>query len=158
MVRRTRPRPKSPSLPYDDTKVTADKSRAEITSMLEQRGLDVEWTTGSGGRSRLRFKVSEAMVCFVIDPMAQSPEPPRTRGKATVDVDVYYERHAKRLHRTLFWGLKSRFEMLDAGLETESEVWIGHVEIGNVGYTIGHRLGPTLEAKNLVLALTDGSK
>lgn len=145
--------------PYAGTKVTVGKSRAAITALLEKWGVeDVQWTQ-RGHKSMLRFifvhNEESYTVRLVVDPEAMGDryveyEPRVTRER-------HYEREAMRLHRVMYFAVKSKIECIEAGLEEPRQVWMYALETTN-GTTVYQELEKNLhqlqEAKpNGLLAL-----
>lgn len=128
--------------PYSDTKVTVAKSRAEIAKLLDAHGVKaVQWTT-FGEASMLRFSFEHEghafMVRMLVDPERQGDKPP------TYWTPAERERHwvdeSKRLHRTMYWAIKSRLEVIEAGLESPLQVWLPAIESGTE--TFAERVAP----------------
>jgi hypothetical protein len=118
--------------PYSDTKVSVLKSRADIDKLLHDHGVTaVQWTT-VGERSMLRFQFDHdgqpLMVRMLVDPSTQGDKP--GRHLLANAQEAHWAREAKRLHRTLYWAIKSKLEVIDAGLESPLSVWLPAIESG----------------------------
>jgi len=138
-------KPKSRPKPYADTKVGVDKSRTDISKLLEQHGVTaVQWTTTPPHRSILRFQFIHAgitmMVRLVVDPPRQGD--PLQRGLRGDAADKHWKKQAMRLHRTLYWAVKSKLEVIESGLESPIDVWLPAIESGQ--QTFAERIVPNI--------------
>lgn len=118
--------------PYHDTKVSVAKSRADVIKLLGDHGVKaVQWTT-FGDSSMLRFQFDHAghtlMVRMTVDPERQGDRP--LRHASTAQQTKHWTKEAKRLHRMLYWSIKSKIEVIEAGLETPLTVWLPAIESG----------------------------
>ena len=126
--------------PYANTTVTVNKSRSEIAMLLEKHGvMAVQWTT-VGASSLLRFQFDyenrSFFVRFVVDPERQGTTwkwSPRGPNKET-----HLKRQACRLHRVLYFAVKSKLEVIESGLQTPFVVWLPQIEAG--GSTVSGQL------------------
>ena len=128
-------------LPYEGTKVTIPKSRMDIDSVLTKHGVTaVQWTTIDGA-SLLRFQFDHEgqsfFVRFVVDPRRQGVKFDRWKHRRTEQEHLAAE--ARRLHRVLFFAVKSRLELVESGLETPFGVWLPQLETGD-GRTVLEQL------------------
>lgn len=156
---------------YSDTKVSVDKSRADIGALLRKRGASAIMWLDEPDHSVLRFRWTRADLAFVarFDIIPTEPDGKAIRSlvansrkinRATDARDALLERDQKRLHRVLFWYLKSIFEAEDAGLLKAEEAILGWLEAPD-GQRVADKIIPQLGAHGgdlgRVLQLPPGS-
>lgn len=155
MTRRPKPRPPKP---YHDTTVSVNKSRSDIANLLEKWGVqNTQWTT-MGNTTTLRFQFEHEDRTYnarlAIDPKVQgTPFEARRRrqGSRAANEEYHWAAENRRLHRTLYWYVKSKIEAIDSGLETPTQAWLAAIE-GPRGHTVYQELEQslrTIEAGNL---------
>lgn len=138
---------KKTATPYADTGVSIEKSRHDISGLLARRGVGgVQWTTWPDGKSVLRFEFEADgrtyMARLHIDPKGQGRPfkwSYRARTNRQTQEEKHREQEARRLHRTLYWYVKSKLEAIEAGLETPTQAWLAAIE-GPRGHTIFQEL------------------
>lgn len=122
-----------------------------------------QWTT-LGPKTALRFQFDHEDHCYtarlVVDPEGMG-EPyknnTRVKGNLAEKRKKHWDKESKRLHRTLYWYVKSKLEAIAAGLETPTQAWLAAIEgpSGNTIYDDLERKLKKLKAADLntVLAL-----
>lgn len=138
--------------PYEDTNVAVEKSKADIMGLLDKEGvLGVQWTM-IGPRTVLRFEVvieeEPYMVQLIVDP-EKSGRPfkysSRSKKSAKEQQKGHVAQESKRLHRTLWWYVKSKFEAVASGLESPMSAWLPIIE-GPRGKTIAQEMAPKMKS------------
>ena len=69
----------------------------------------------------------------------------RAGRSKTKTADAHWKRESQRLHRTLYWYVKSKLEAVVAGLEGRSQAWLPSIE-GPRGHTIYEEMRQGLPA------------
>lgn len=146
---------------YKDTEVSVDRSRASIGELLRKRGANaIAWIDQPGIGATLRFQwgrgdlvftarfdlkipIDEAAIRHLDRRRRQGGHPPLPRAEA---VERVTEKDARRLHRVLFWHVKSIFEAEEAGLLTAEEAFLGWLEAPD-GQCLKDKLIPQLGAQ-----------
>lgn len=127
-------------LPYDDTKTSVAKSRHDVEVLLGKWGVDsIQWTT-LGLKSMLRFQFSDGDNLYnakiLVDPETQGRRWKKYgKGHSKRSEKAHYEHESKRLHRMLYWYVKSKIEAVQSGLETPAQAWLAAIE-GPRGHTL----------------------
>jgi hypothetical protein len=122
-------KPKAPVIPYANTTTSVAKSKHDIDKLLAKYGVtELQWTT-SGNASCLRFQFKHdgrvLNVRFMVDPGRQGIP---WKGGMKRNRDAHAEHESMRLHRTLYWCIKSKLEAIESGLETPLSVWLPAIE------------------------------
>lgn len=136
---------------YSDTTVSTQKSRADIDKLLTKWGVDgVQWTTLKGERSVVRFQIEHngapLMIRLAVDPPAMAPEEqPEWADEDWEPNPKKAAKEARRLHRMLFWYIKSLLEAVDAGILAVDQAFLSHIE-GSKGKTVYEVVGEQLQA------------
>lgn len=144
---------------YSGTKVSVEKSMAEVTAMLRRRSCTALMWEEAGTRSTLRFRWKSAEgvdLCarFNVD-VKLPPKLKWATGKAAADG---LERERERMFRVLVHFLKNLFEAVDGGLLTAEEAFLPYLEDG-AGVTVAQHIVPRLRLLsygNTLRALTSG--
>ncbi len=127
--------------PYEGTKVPIPKSRMDIEVVLSKHGVTaIQWTTIDDA-SVLRFQFTHEghsfYVRLVVDPRRQGAKYDCLKHRRSKD--EHYAAEARRLNRVLYFGVKSKLELVEAGLETPFSVWLPQLETGD-GRTVVEQL------------------
>jgi hypothetical protein len=147
--------------PYEGTDVSIEKSQMQIDTLLAAHRIsDIRWTTTAA----LKVLEFHHAIKEDLDEWCYSREPgcPITRGhhyahkkvriKAVLGVRIVVawpnsdERERRRLMRVLWWMLKSKFEIVDAGLVVFEEEFMPHLTLGQ-GRRMWDAFRPELERR-----------
>ena len=136
------------SKPYEGTVVTVGKSQGEIDDMLTRRGItDIRWTTTNSlkvlefhhalkGEKLGNCHGTTYTKCEVTGSYHKSwMNHPVFRIRSVLGVRIVVawtidEKEQRRLMRLLYWMLKSKFEIVDAGLVVFEEEFMPHLTLG----------------------------
>lgn len=181
--------------PYQGTDVSVEKSQAQIDTLLAAHRIrDIRWTTTSALKVLEFHHVTRERIvpddwCYssttCTDPDARGrggrhESHRKTRVKAVLGVRIVVaypsdadDRERRRLMRVLWWMLKSKFEIVDAGLVVFEEEFMPHLTLGQ-GRRLWDAFAPELarriaegqdlsagigdDAATRLLALSEGKK
>jgi hypothetical protein len=139
---------KKPKDAYADTTVTVAKSRSEMQRLLESHGIRTVQITSNGDATAVRFQFEwetvKHTVRLVVDPERQGQPYPRSSQRTR---QAHQEREARRLHRVLFFWVKSQLEAIATGLLSPVEIWLPQIEAGE--RTVYEQLTAHREALNV---------
>ncbi|HEV8670969.1 MAG TPA: hypothetical protein VGS01_09575 [Candidatus Limnocylindria bacterium] len=150
------------SKPYDGTEVSIEKSQMQIDELLAAHRIsDIRWTTTSA----LKLLEFHHAVREELDEWCYSRTPTcpkfargshyahkKIRIRAVLGVRIVVtwptadERERRRLMRVLWWMLKSKFEIVDAGLVVFEEEFMPHLTLGQ-GRRMWDAFRPELERR-----------
>ncbi len=142
-------------LPYEGTVIDADKTQAEISTLLDKYGaIGVQWTTLRGNR-KLEF-IIEVEVKGIQRELAIIYEPPpievKRKGVRSVDWNLSM--------RLLYWHLKSKLEAISYGLVSAEREFSSNIKMrlpgGQTG-TVGDILESAIANEKLDNLLPDES-
>lgn len=174
------------SKPYAGTDVSVGKSQGQIDDLLTTRGIrDIRWTSTATlkvvefhhivhGEKIGNCSGTTSRACEVTGKThASYVNHIRRAVRAVLGVRIVLnwsidEREQRRLMRLLFWMLKSKFEIIDAGLVVFEEEFMPHLTLGqgrrmwdafapelNRRIDLGHDLSAGI-GEDMLLALGDG--
>lgn len=153
--------------PYEGTVVSVGKSQGEINDMLAQRGItDVRWTATATLRvlefhHAITERLDDEWCYSAIDCSAPAVGIRRRGGRhfahkkqrirAVLGVRIVLawtseEKEQRRLMRLMYWMLKSKFEIVDAGLAVFEEEFMPHLTLGQ-GRRMWDSFAPELERR-----------
>ncbi|MDP9266381.1 MAG: hypothetical protein M3O91_09740 [Chloroflexota bacterium] len=147
--------------PYQGTVVAAERSQAEVDALLTKRGVtDIRWTSTATLKvlefhHPLREVIGQTKSyerCPVHGKYhPRSAQHPLYKVRAVLGVRVVValpadDAERRRLMRVLFWMLKSKFEIVDAGLAVFEEEWMAYLTLGQ-GRRVYDGFKPFLEQK-----------
>lgn len=131
-----------------NTKVTVDKSRAEIERTLQRYGASSFAYGWDAGRAMVQFVHDGRQVRFTL------PMPDRNDRKFTItkqnryrSEDVAYqmwEQACRQRWRALALVVKAKLEAVDCGITTFEDEFLAHLVLPN-GSTVGEWTRPQLE-------------
>ncbi len=145
---------KEPRIPYSDTTIPKERSKADIEKLLEEHGIqDVQWTKYHGETSlkfiwKLTVKGIEKEIMFMFTP--PSIESKRRvwsqTDQKTIKATVQLENTAYRL---MWHYLKNKLEAVRWGMETLEKEFLSHAVVslpdGSVT-TVGDDIQSVLES------------
>ena len=151
--------------PYEGTEVSVGKSQGQIDDMLSRRGItDIRWTTTTALKV-LEFHhalwgspldppqwTKDGRMCSQHGVVHRSGYGHKLRSlRAVLGVRIVVawtdeEKEQRRLMRLLFWMLKSKFEIVDAGLAVFEEEFMPHLTLGQ-GRRMWDAFRPELERR-----------
>ena len=136
------------NLPYKNTKVSAEHSKADIEHLLKINGIkDIQWTTLEG-RTELKFlwnvtvKGVEKKIAFGFSP------PTIERQTRKVGYGLVKITDENIAFRVLFHYLKSKLEAVKFGLETLEQEFMSHILMSlpdGSQTTVGQQLEEAIE-------------
>lgn len=130
---------------YEGTKVTVERSRAQIAEILEKWGaLGIMWTddlTTGSAVLRFRWPVDGGQL---VARLRVDVDPKRLRRTdARVSVHKQRARERRRLHRVAYWWIKAQYNAVEAGLFEAETVVLPWLEDGQ-GVTVAESVRPHL--------------
>ena len=145
---------------YAGTEIGVGSSQGSIEDLLGERGvIDVRWTQTAVLKILefsfpLREVVKPARIKTVHryggSSYTRTLEPAEYKVRAVLGVRIVLSwlqdpREQRRLMRVLYWMLKSKFEIIDAGLAVFEEEFLPHLTLGR-GRRVFDDFAPRLEA------------
>lgn len=146
--------------PYANTDVSVEKSQMQIDTLLAaHRITDIRWTSTTTLKA-LEFHHAVREVtekdCWGYQPCADNPKRNHrshkvTKVRAVLGVRIVVawsadDKERRRLMRVLWWMLKSKFEIVDAGLVVFEEEFMPHLTLGQ-GRRMWDAFRPELERR-----------
>jgi len=145
------------SLPYANTKIAPEETKAEIEKLLHEHGItDIQWTTYQGETTlKFLYKVTikgvEKEVMFAFKPpiihMKKKQYSRQNYRYETITMD-----NAPVSYRLLFWYLKAKLEAVQFGLETVEKEFMSHILVAlpeGKETTLGENLTKVVEMVKL---------
>lgn len=112
------------------TKVSVEKTKAEIERIVSQAGADSFMSFSGKGEAKIAFELNGRRILFVL------PLPDRgdrefwihSRGRRT-DTAAYaqWEQACRSKWRALFLTIKAKLESTEAGIESFDEAFLAHI-------------------------------
>ena len=133
--------------PYADTEVSAEKTQGQIDELLRLHKItDIRWTTTTTLKAvEFHHALVEPTEQTCYDYQCRDVYRIERRGRHAPHVKAHVravlgvrivvgwdhdERERRRLMRVLWWMLKSKFEIVDAGLVVFEEEFMPHLTLG----------------------------
>ena len=145
------------SIPYANTKIAPEQTKAEIEKLLKDHGImDIQWTTYQGESTlkflfRVTIKGVEKEVMFAFrPPMIQMKKKQYSRQNYRYEKIIMD--NAPVSYRLLYWYLKSKLEAVQFGLETVEKEFMSHILValpGGKETTLGENLNKVVEMVKL---------
>lgn len=131
------------------TEVTAERSRAEIDTMMQRFGADQFVTGWDADRAMIGFRVHGRMVRLYL-PMPDRDDPAFTltgTGRERTDSAAAeaYNGEIRRRWRSLTLVIKAKLAAVDDGISTIEREFLSDLVLPN-GTTVGDWAGPQIEA------------
>lgn len=145
------------SIPYANTKIAPEQTKAEIETMLKEHGIvDIQWTTYQGDTTlKFLFRVTirgvEKEVMFAFKPPIISMKK-KQYSRQNYRYETITTDNAPVSYRLLFWYLKSKLEAVQFGLETVEKEFMSHILValpGGKETTLGESLTKVVEMVKL---------
>lgn len=146
--------------PYAGTVVSAEKTQGQIDELLRVHKItDIRWTTTTSLKAlEFHHAIRERTEEWCYQPKPDCPltrrrhyAHKRDRIRAVLGVRIvvswsHDEAERRRLMRVLWWMLKSKFEIVDAGLVVFEEEFMPHLTLGQ-GRRMWDAFKPELERR-----------
>ena len=131
------------------TPVSADKSRAEIESLLARYGADQFMYGWDDDRAVVAFRMEGKHVRFLLPmPDRDSDEftltPSRRTRRHPEDARKQWEQATRSRWRSLALVIKAKLEAVEAGITIFQDEFLAHIVLPD-GSTVGQWAGPQLE-------------
>jgi hypothetical protein len=150
------------------TEVSADRSRAELETLLQRYGADSTAVFTSRGEAAVAFEMRGRRILFRLKMPEQSEErfTHRTggfRGKEARSADsarTAWEQACRERWRALVLAVKAKLVSVEEGVETFEEAFMAHVVMPD-GRTVGEHVRPRIESayqSQKMVPLLPGSK
>lgn len=123
---------KSSKLPYYNTTISQEQTKAEMEKLLKDHGIkDIQWTTYKGQTElkflhRIQIKGVEREIGFVFRPPIILIPRRQYDSKFNRYVKVNVP-HDAMSYRLLWWYLKAKLEAVEYGLETVEKEFMSHI-------------------------------
>lgn len=132
------------------TKVSTEKTLAEIKKLLNQKGAEKTVFYDEDSRAAIGFEMDGRVLRFVLPlPLKGASEFKQTpvRGYWRTDEEAYgaWEQACRQRWRALLLILKAKFEAVEAEILTFEEVFLAHILLPNK-QTVGECFVPQLDA------------
>jgi hypothetical protein len=125
----------------EGTSVPVERSRGELSRILERHGASDFMTGEVDGKAQVLFKHGDRRIRFQV-PLDQG-EPVKKLTPARLEAS--YQQERRRLWRALVLTVKARFEAVESGVETLEQAFLAHVVV-NGGKTFGELAIPELDS------------
>lgn len=148
--------------PYANTDVSVEKSQMQIDTLLSEHGItDIRWTSTTTLKAlEFHYAIRELTkgtcswrrgYCYehYESKRTESLHGIKTRAVLGVRIVVAWsadDKERRRLMRVLWWMLKSKFEIVDAGLVVFEEEFMPHLTLGQ-GRRMWDAFRPELERR-----------
>ena len=131
-----------------DTKVTVDRSRAEIERTLQRYGASSFMYGWNENAAVVAFETAGRRIKFVLPlPDAGDPEflhTPSGRRRTQPQAEKEYERAARQRWRALALAIKAKLEMVESGITTLEQGFLAYIVLPS-GQSVGEWLAPQVE-------------
>ena len=131
-----------------DTKVTVDRSRAEIERTLQRYGASSFMYGWNEDAAVIAFEMAGRRIKFVLPlPDAGDPEflhTPSGRRRTQVQAEKEYEQAVRQRWRALALAIKAKLEMVESGITTLEQEFLAHIVLPS-GQSVGEWLVPQVE-------------
>ena len=131
-----------------DTKVTVDRSRAEIERTLQRYGASSFMYGWNEDAAVIAFEMAGRRIKFVLPlPDAGDPEFLRTpsgRRRTQAQAEKEYEQAVRQRWRALALAIKAKLEMVESGITTLEQEFLAHIVLPS-GQSVGEWLAPQVE-------------
>lgn len=130
------------------TKVSPEKSRAEIESTLKRYGCDGFMFGWEESRAVIVFRAHDRTVRFELtmpDREDFRRTPAQRQRRTEAQTDAAYDQGIRQRWRALALAIKAKLEAVESEIVTFDEEFLAHFVLAD-GQTVGQRLGPELDA------------
>lgn len=116
-----------------NTKVSVDKSQAEIKKVLAKYKATSFMTAETPEKASIAFEMNYRRIRFVFNRPSVSTEGSRKRIQQSVN---HLEQEERRLWRCLVLAIKSKLESVESGIATFEQEFLANIVLSN-GKTMG---------------------
>ena len=135
------------------TEVPAERSRAEIESILVRYGANAFSYGWDDGRAVIQFRANERHIRFeLVLPDPNSTDFTRytdrygyVKARSASAAQKEYEQAVRQKWRALVLVVKAKLEAIDAGISTFGQEFLAHIVLPD-GSTVGHQVMPKIAA------------
>ena len=134
----------------EKTEVPAERSRAEIESLLRRYGATGFLSGWAGGRAHVAFEMSGRRLKFVMKVPMPSEKRFTSYRRGTADVarssDAAYrlwEQVGRQIWRALLLVIKAKLEAVEAGISVFDDEFLAHIVMPD-GRTVAEHVKPSL--------------
>lgn len=134
----------------EGTEVSAEKSRAEIETLLRRYGADQFVSGWDAGKAQIGFRVKERFVKFVL-PLPDPSDKAFThqshhswKVRSAESATKAYEQAIRQRWRALALVVKAKLEAVETGITTFEEEFMAHIVMPD-GKTVGEHARPWIE-------------
>ena len=148
-----------------NTKVTSEKSKAEIERTLTRYGADQFIYGWDGNSAIVGFRMEQRQVKFILPLPSRNggefTKTPTGKARSKQSADAAYEQAVRQKWRAMALVVKAKLEAVESGITTFDDEFMAHIVLPD-GSTVGHFMRPQIETAyergNMPLMLPDFSE